>query len=120
MPDKIIAVESDELGTLYFTSSDYRLNSSSSTERGLTKIGRSDEKTATKFENSLQTIKKVAQKVVDNIRSIEMMPDEVECKIGVTFDAEAGVIFAKVGSECNLELTLKWVKEKPQTPKPQV
>lgn len=119
MPDKIIAVESDELGTLYFTSSDYRLNSSSS-ERGLTKIGRGDDKTTTKFENSLQTIKKVAQKVVDNIRTIDMMPDEVECKIGVTFDAEAGVIFAKVGSECNLELTLKWVKEKPQTPKPQV
>lgn len=117
MPEKIIAIESDELGTLYFTANDYRL-STTSNERGLTKIGRSDEKTDTRFETSLQTIKKVAQKVVDNIRSIENIPDEVECKIGVTFDAEAGVVFAKVGTECNLELTLKWVKEKPTVDKP--
>lgn len=117
MPEKIISVESDELGTLYFSSTDYKITSSASPERGLTKISRGNEKTTTKFEQSLDTIKKVAQKVVNNIRSIEMMPDEVECKIGVTFDAEVGVIFAKVGSECNLELTLKWTRDKPENPK---
>lgn len=123
MPEKIIAIESDELGTLYFSTNDSRVDASSTT-RGTSKITRSGDrstpeadKTASTFEKSLETVKKVAQKVVANIRSIDAMPDEVECKIGVTFNSEAGVVFAKVGSECNLELTLKWTKEKKEEPK---
>lgn len=102
MSDKIISIESDDLGTLYFASSTYELQVG-----GMTKMSGE----SVKFEQALQTVKNVAQKVVNEIRSIEMMPDEVECKIGVTFDAEAGIVFAKVGTECNLELTLKWTKK---------
>lgn len=126
MPEKIIAIQSDELGTLYFSTSDSRVDASS-TRSGTSKITRSgdkstpeENKTASSFEKSLETVKKVAQKVVANILDIEMMPDEVECKIGVTFNSEAGVVFAKVGSECNLELTLKWTKAKKEEPKPKV
>lgn len=127
MSEKIIAIESDDLGTLYFSTNDSRVDNSTNTTRGTSKITRSGEKsppeadkTASTFEKSLETVKKVAQKVVANILTIEVMPDEVECKIGVTFNSEAGVVFAKVGSECNLELTLKWTKEKKEESKPKV
>jgi Trypsin-co-occurring domain 1 len=119
MPKTITAFHDDELGTLYFESSEY-INAPKTTTKevevtrgGITRGSDSDEK-AGKFEDALQTVRKVAEKVVANIASIANKPDTIECKIGVSFSADAGVIFAKVGSECNLELTLTWEKEKPK------
>lgn len=124
MPEKIMSIESNELGTLYFMSGDYNIiKSEKASIEGddLIPIDQDGgEKAVAKFESSLKTVKEVALKIVENIRSIEMMPDELECKIGVTFDTEVGVIFAKVGTECNLELTLKWIKEKSGSPQAKV
>ncbi len=117
MSRKIVSIESDDLGTLYFEANDYNVadTGNSRGSGGLEKIGRKDVPDG-RFETALGTIKKVAEKVVAQIRSIENIPDEVECKIGVTFSADANVIFSKIGTECNLELTLKWIKEKPAKP----
>lgn len=114
MPNKLTTLHDDDLGTLYFESSEY-VNSPKTTNKEIevTRGGDSDEKTG-KFEDALQTVRRVAEKVVANITSIANKPDTIECKIGVSFSADAGVIFAKVGSECNLELTLTWEKEKPK------
>jgi len=98
---KIISFQDEDLGTIYF-----EVEPTSLPREGMTKVG--DENAHGKFETALQTIRGIAGKLITQITSIPQRPDEVECKIGITFNVEAGVIIAKTSTEGNLEITLKW------------
>jgi Trypsin-co-occurring domain 1 len=103
---KIIKFTDADLGDIYFEVNE---KDSVPTRGGLEKIGANDGEG--KFEKALDSIKGIASKLINAIVDIPKRPDEVECKIGVTFNVEAGVFIAKTSTEGNLEITLKWKKE---------
>ena len=105
--NKIIPFEDAELGTIWIEVS----SESAMPTRGTSKVG--SEATAKKFDDALATVRGIAGKIISQITTLPNRPDEVECKIGIKFNAEAGVVLAKVSSEGSLELTLKWKNEKP-------
>lgn len=60
------------------------------------------------FEEALDGVKPVVSKLFDKLEEMVKPTSEVEVKFGLKFTADAGAIFAKVGSEVNYEVTLKW------------
>jgi hypothetical protein len=103
---KIISFEDAELGTIWIEVS----SESGMPTQGTSKVGGGA--TTPKFDDALATVRGIAGKIIGQITTLPNQPDEVECKIGIKFNAEAGVVLAKVSSEGNLELTLKWKNEK--------
>lgn len=104
--NQIIPFEDSELGTIWI-----EVSSESNTPMGGTQKVGSDQN-GHKFDNALGTIRGIAGKLISQITTLPNRPDEVECKIGIKFNAEAGVVIAKASSEGSLELTLKWKNEK--------
>ena len=100
-----------ELGDIYFEVDD---SASKMRDGGMIQAGADDDGMPHKFEEVLEKIQKISNRIIQNIRSIEMSPDEIECKFGVKFLAETGVIIAKASTEANIEITLTWKNE----PKP--
>jgi len=111
---KTIQFQDDELGVIYFEVEE--ANTSPTRSDGMTKVG--DENTRGKFEDALKTVRGIAGKLIHQIASIPQSPDEVECKIGIKFNVEAGVIIAKTSTEGNMEITLKWKKDPKSDSKP--
>lgn len=103
---KIISLQDDELGPIWIEVS----SESAVSGLGTSKVGGGT--TPRKFDDALATVRGIAGKIIGQITTLSNQPDEVECKIGIKFNAEAGVVLAKVSSEGNLELTLKWKNEK--------
>jgi len=64
------------------------------------------------LEEALDKIKPIASKIITKFRSLNEPADEVEVKFGVKLTADAGAIFASVGSEVTYEITLKWARDK--------
>jgi len=61
------------------------------------------------FEKALDQVMPVAAAALDRFRHGLTTPaDEVELKFGVNLSSEVGAIFASVGGEVNIEVTLKW------------
>ena len=61
------------------------------------------------FEASLDQVMPVASAAMEKLRSGLTTPaDGIEVKFGLNLSADAGVIFASVGGEVNLEVTLRW------------
>lgn len=103
---KIISFEADGLGPIWIEVS----SESAVSGLGTNKVGGGT--TPQKFDDALATVRGIAGKIIGQITTLPNQPDEVECKIGIKFNAEAGVVVARVSSEGNLELTLKWKNEK--------
>jgi Trypsin-co-occurring domain 1 len=103
---KIIPFEDAELGTIWIEVA----SESPEPARGMSKVGGGA--TSQKFDDALATLRGIAGKIIGQITDLPNRPDEVECKIGIKFNAEAGVVLAKMSSEGSLELTLKWKNEK--------
>ena len=103
--NKIIPFEDAELGTIWIEVS----SESDIPTRGTEKVGGGSDQ---KFDDALATVRGIAGKIISQITTLPNRPDEVECKIGIKFNAQAGVVLAKVSSEGSLELTLKWKNEK--------
>jgi len=61
------------------------------------------------FDKALDDIKPVLATVVSKLKDIS--PNETEVKFGVKLAANAGVVFASLGSELTFEITVKWSKE---------
>lgn len=64
-----------------------------------------------KFEEALQMVNHVSNKVISQIKKIQDSPEEVCVKLGVKFSAEAGVVIAKSSTEGNLEIAITWKKQ---------
>jgi predicted membrane GTPase involved in stress response len=60
------------------------------------------------IEESLDTIKHLADAVVDKIKNAASKPDEVKVEFGIKFSADAGAFVAKVGAEAHLKLIMTW------------
>lgn len=81
-----------------------------SVSRGAEKPSKSEKR----FEEAIDTVKKVANVVVSKANEIVRGPDEFTVEVGLSFKTEAGVVIAKASTEGNLKITMKWVKPKPE------
>ena len=70
------------------------------------RFGRTVVKPKESFEEALDKVKPVAFTIVDKLH--DLSAEEVEVKFGLKLTADAGVVFAKAGSEFNFEVTLSW------------
>lgn len=109
---KIIPFHDKDLGIIYVEvvdipdSSDYE---STTPKTGTDKLsGGTTKKVIASLEDSLHSVGVLAGKITQAIVNNPLFPDEIECKVGIKFTADAGIMIAKVGAEGNLELTLKW------------
>jgi Trypsin-co-occurring domain 1 len=64
------------------------------------------------FEKVLDEVKPVASTILSKLSDLATPANEVEVKFGLKLMADAGVVFASVGSEFNYEITLKWQTSK--------
>lgn len=81
------------------------------TSPGLVPAGREEdtiERASRTFEHALDTIKPVAEAVINKLSSLPERPSEVEVKFGLKLTAEAGAIIAAVSAEANFEISLTW------------
>jgi len=55
--------------------------------------------------------RKCALQAVSSIKKFDkaIAPDEFEFQIGVKFSAEVGAVLTKIGSEAQLQITMKWI-----------
>jgi hypothetical protein len=62
------------------------------------------------FEKIMKIVKDTAQSAHSSFRKIpkEAMPSEFTLSFGVKLSTTAGAVFAKVGTEGNFQITLKW------------
>ena len=60
------------------------------------------------FEDALETVGVVAEKVHAALENLVSKPEKVSVEFGVKFSAEAGVFVAAGGVDANLKLTLCW------------
>lgn len=65
-----------------------------------------------KFESAMGTLKTVATAVMEKLSNITNAPDQVEVKVGLKFNIEAGVIIARTSTEGNLSVTMRWDNKK--------
>lgn len=92
------------------------------TEQGLRPVGlfsrKKEPELASKsneaVNKAMNTIKNMAERVHSTVESLSNRPKSVEVEFGVKFDAEVGVIVAKVTAEASM--TVKMVWEQVNTP----
>jgi|SRR5687767_5792891 hypothetical protein len=63
-----------------------------------------------RFDNIMNLVRQTAQSAHSTLERIPQpsRPTESEIKFGLKLSADAGVVFAKVGSEGTFEMTLRW------------
>ncbi len=83
---------------------------SSAIERVALPFGQQVIKAKYSFDEVLDKVKPVAATIIAKFH--DLTANEVEVKFGLQLTADAGVIFAKLGSEFNYEITLKWQENK--------
>ena len=68
------------------------------------------EKSNDAMNKAMDAIKEVSQRVHSTVVSIEKdkQPDHVEVEFGIKFDAEFGVIVAKVTAEASMTVKMTW------------
>ncbi|MDM8535455.1 CU044_2847 family protein [Desulfobacterales bacterium HSG17] len=68
-------------------------------------------KAAKNFQDSLATIKPIAETLVTKIGELSKKPQEVEVEFGLKMNAKAGAIIANSSIEGNIKVVLKWKQE---------
>ncbi len=66
------------------------------------------------FSSVLNLIKKIAENTYEGLQDIteKAKPDEFQVSFGIKLSGEAGVVFAKAGSEGAFQIALKWKAKK--------
>jgi hypothetical protein len=66
-----------------------------------------------RFDKVMEMVRQTAQSTHSALENMPKpsMPDQYELKFGLKLTAEAGVVFAKMGSEGTFEITLRWGPE---------
>jgi len=77
------------------------------TRRGLQPTGVGDT-VRKRMDDVLEPLRLYAKGIAAKVVAMEPKPDEVEVKIGISVSADAGIVFAKAGTEGQMEITLKW------------
>ena len=89
--------------------------------RGVARISKEDlvEKSKIAVDVAMSTMQSMANKAVAAIKKIKVSerPDKVELEFGLTLDAEAGALVAKVGTEAAIKVTMSWEKKKEEKEK---
>ena len=62
------------------------------------------------FDSGMDLVEGCARKVITTIDSLpdQVRPNAMEVKLAVKLDVDVGAVLAKVGSEAQLEVTMKW------------
>ncbi|MFN0200507.1 MAG: CU044_2847 family protein [Bacteroidia bacterium] len=62
--------------------------------------------------DALDTVKVISQSMMDKMSELaeDMRPEEVKMKLGITFNAETGVVVAKASAEGTIEVEITWKK----------
>ncbi len=106
---KIIPFKDKDLGIIYIEVVDTPETALEGTSKGTTKLtNKSVTKVVAKLDDALNSIGVLAGKITKAITNNPLYPDEIECKIGIKFTADANIVIANAGAEGSLELTLKW------------
>src|SRR3712207_4905916 len=63
-----------------------------------------------RFDKVMELVQQTARSTHSALQDMPKpsMPDQYEVKFGLKLTAEAGVVFAKMGSEGTFEITLRW------------
>ena len=96
--DEFVYVEVDEI--------------KSQSESGIIMASKDEEitKISTKFSKALTPIKHVTNNVLNQLKELADSPEEVNIEFGLKLNLETGAVIAKVSSECNLKVNIKWKK----------
>jgi hypothetical protein len=66
----------------------------------------------TTFEDAMDAVRQNAQAVIDKVKGLSDLPDEVEVTFGLKATGEVGnFAVAKAGAEANYTVTLTWKRE---------
>src|SRR5690348_8916274 len=60
------------------------------------------------LEDALNKVLPVTKSVVEKLRSMEKVPDEIEVTFGVKLSTVAGAVIASASAEANFGVTLRW------------
>jgi hypothetical protein len=66
------------------------------------------EKSNEAVNKAMDTIKNMATRVHSTVQTIENRPKNIEVEFGIKFDAEVGVIVAKVTAEASMTVKMVW------------
>lgn len=69
------------------------------------------EKATKTFESALNTVKPIANTIMDKIHELNRPASEVEVKFGIKMTGGLGAIVASGSADINYEITLKWKQE---------
>lgn len=69
---------------------------------------RAVEEAKARFEDALDTLRPVADALMDQVAGLVSAPDEVEATVGIKFSGELGVIIARSSLEATLLVKLRW------------
>ena len=69
------------------------------------------EKANKTFESALNTVKPIANAIMDKILELNQPASEVEVRFGIKMTAGLGAIVASGSADINYEITLKWKQE---------
>ncbi|MBN1236385.1 MAG: hypothetical protein JW999_10120 [Methanotrichaceae archaeon] len=69
-------------------------------------------KAAITFEAALNTIRPVVNAVISKFDGLKKPPDEVEVQFKLGLKTGANAVLASLEADTNLQLTLKWMREK--------
>lgn len=69
------------------------------------------------FGQGLTLVRNCATSAVHGIKAMNevVRPDEFEIQLAIKLDAEAGAVLAKAGAEAQMQVTMKWKREKLET-----
>lgn len=68
------------------------------------------DKTGQAFDDAMNTIREVAEKVTTTIQTVAASPDALEISFAIKLTAEAGAVIAKTGIEGTFSVKLTWKK----------
>ena len=65
------------------------------------------------FGEGLELVRSCATRVVDKIQQIDeaTKPDEFQVQLAIKLGTEVGAILAKMGSEAQMQVTMKWMRK---------
>ena len=62
------------------------------------------------FDDALETVRPIADKVLAKLRDLAEEPDEVSVEFGINLGFKAGVVIASGSTGANFKVALKWTR----------